>query len=233
MLLNMTVSSRIKWLFPLLITLLFLIPCVSASYQVNPGKWVFYLRDQYEFKTLYFNFNIKNEEKDGPITVSLKTIPPNYLYSSQYPGIVAFPDYSWIDIAETSVVVPANSSVDVPVRITFPEQYYPNGTSHESISNYNKSYEAWFQTQQTAGPGNIFITYNCRWVFLTPPKYVPPWQRPGAFLPIQPEILYAIIIIIIVVIVAIWLVLRNKGRSSPSSSRRSRRKSKGGDDFFT
>lgn len=225
----MAYSPKIKWLFPLLILLVFLMPAVSASYEVNPGKWVFYLRDQYEMKPIYFNFNIKNDETEGAITVSLKTIPPEYLYSAQYPGIVPFPDYSWIDIAETSVMVPANSSVDVPVLITFPEQYYPNGTSHQSISNYNKSYEAWFQVEQTAGPGNIHITYRCRWVFLTPPRFVPAWQRPGALIPIQPEILYGIIIVVIAIIVSIWLVVRRRGRSSYKKKRRDREK----DDFFT
>jgi len=210
---------------------------MAEPYEINPAKWVFYLKDDYELKTIYFNFQIKNTDT-GPITVSLEKIPPDYLYSEQYPGVVAFPDYSWITISESEVTIPAGQTVEVPVYVTIPEQYYPGGATNQTpISNYNKSYEAWFLADQTSGPGNIQVDYRCRWVFLTPIKYVPPWQRPGALLPIQPEILYAILLIVVITIIAI-LVLRRRGggRTKKKKEKKERGKeqeqppdSKGGD----
>jgi len=185
----------------------------AQSYEINPAKWVFYQKDDYELKPIFFNFEIKNTNTgaNGTITISLKTIPPEYLYSDQYPGIVAFPDYSWITIAETKVTIPPNSTVEVPVHVNIPEQYFVNSSS-TAISNYNKTYEAWFLADQTAGPGNIQTDYRCRWVFITPVKYVAPWQRPGALFPYPPEFLYAIILIVIVLIIAIFIFLRRRGR---------------------
>jgi hypothetical protein len=202
---------------PLLITfILFLLlaPAIAQMaqpYEINPGKWVFYLREEYELKPIYFNFQIKNTE-NGTIKVSLKTIPPEYLYIDQYPDIAGFPDYSWITISETNITIPGGQTVEVPVHVVIPEQYFPNGTSSAAISNYNKSYEAWFLADQTAGPGNIQVDYRCRWVFLTPPRYVPPWERPGALFPFPDYVLYAIILIVIVLIVAVVIVLRRRKR---------------------
>ncbi len=205
----------------------------AQPYEINPAKWIFYMKEDYELKPIYFNFIVKNTE-EGPITVSLTTIPPEYLYEDQYPGVVAFPNYDWITLSETEVTVPAGQTVQVPVYVNIPEQYYPNGTSSTSVSNYNKSYEAWFLADQTSGPGNIQVDYRCRWVFLTPPKYVPPWERPGALLPFPDYYLYAIIIVVIIVIVAIVMWRR---RDKPvnrvsSKSKKSNRKDDDEDDIF-
>jgi hypothetical protein len=199
---------------------------VAQPYEINPAKWVFYQREEYEMKPIFFNFQIKNTQ-NGTIVVSLKTIPPEYLYSDQYPGIQAFPDYSWITISEAEVTIPAGQTVEVPVYVNIPEQYYLNGSSSTAVSNYNKSYEAWFLADQTEGPGNIQVDYRCRWVFLTPPKYVPPWERPGQ-LPI-PYFVYYLVIIIVAVLVVCIILIKRRGRGSRSGSKRHTKKD---DDFF-
>jgi hypothetical protein len=187
---------------------------VVQSYEINPAKWIFYQKDDYELKPIYFDFQIKNTN-NGTIKVSLKTMPPEYLYADQYPGNQAFPDYSWITVAETNITIPANQTVEVPVYVNIPTQYYPNGTSLTAVSNYNKTYEAWFIAHQTAGPGNIRIDYRCRWVFITPVKYVPPWQRKGALFPFPDEVLYSIILIIIAFLAVVVVLLRYRGRRPP------------------
>jgi hypothetical protein len=206
---------------------------VAQPYEINPAEWIFYMKEDYELKPIFFNFQIKNTQ-NASITVSLRTIPPQRLYEDQYPGIVAFPDYSWITIAEPEVTVPAMQTVEVPVHVVIPDQYYPEGATN-SVSNYNKSYEAWFLADQTAGPGNIQVDYQCRWVFLTPPRYVPPWERPGALFPFPDYVIYLVAILIVVLVVCIVIIRRRSGRKKPSSGRKSRRSKKDDDtdDYFS
>ena len=205
---------------------------VAQPYEINPAKWVFYQRDEYEMTPIFFDFILKNTENSS-ITISLRTITPEYLYVDQYPGIQAFPDYSWLTISETSVIIPANSQVSVPVHVVFPEQYYPKGSASTAVSNYNKSYEAWFIADQTAGPGNIQVDYRCRWVFLTPPRYVPPWERPGQ-LPIPYFVYYLIAFIVAVLIICVVIIKRRgKKRGGGGYSGSKRKKKKGDDDFFS
>jgi len=220
-----------------LVLFLLLVPSIvqiTQSYEINPAKWVFYQKDDYELKPIFFNFEIKNTNTaaNGTITISLKTISPEYLYSDQYPDIVAFPDYSWITIAETTVTVPPNSTVEVPVHVNIPEQYWSANSSSTAISNYNKTYEAWFLAHQTAGPGNIRVDYRCRWVFITPTKYVAPWQRPGALFPYPPEVLYAIILIVIILIVAIFILLRRRGGRGKKKEQQEEEPTTRGDDVW-
>ena len=224
-------GRSILLLFCLFTLLLPTITQIAESYEINPAKWIFYNKDEYEIKPIFFNFQIKNTQNDT-IQVSLKTIPPERLYSDQYPGDQAFPDYSWITISEQNVVIPANQTVEVPVHVAIPTQYTPTNST-TPISNYNKTYEAWFLVNQTAGPGNIHINYKCRWVFLTPTRYVPTWERKGAWFPYPDYVLYSLIgVIAIIIVVAVWFVLRSRGGGKrPTSSSRGKKSQDEGDIF--
>jgi len=219
---------------PIIITfvmLLLLAPVIlqiAQPYEINPAKWVFYMKEDYEIKPIYFNFQIKNTD-NGTIKVKLSTITPEYLYSDQYPGDQAFPDYSWITISESEVTVPAGQTVDVPVKVEIPAQYNPNGSS-TPVSNYNKTYEAWFLADQTQGAGNIQVDYRCRWVFQTPTVFVPLSERPGY---INYALYVAIIGIIIFIVAATWGVFVIKKRKQPTTNPKSKRKQKSDDDIFT
>lgn len=197
------------------LALLLLTTTVSA-YSVNPAKWVFYQRNDYEIYPLTFNLEIKNEE-DSPITVAVSIIEPKELYSGNEP----LPDKSWIQLGMSEITVPAKSSANMPVYIDLPESYEKNGVN---ISNYNKSYETWLFTQQTDGAGNIRIDYNCRWTIQTPWRYVPLEQRPGY---VNPMIaVYIITGIISTIIVISVLFYRRKAQENLNKKKKKPVKSK-------
>jgi hypothetical protein len=156
------------------------------------------------------------------IAVTLSVMEPEYLYEGNEP----FPDWSWIDITKKDIVIPPGTTVEVPIHITIPEQYFPDD-SEISVSNYNHSYEAWFFADQYEGGGNIQTDYRCRWSFITPMRYVPAWERPEFQTFTLPIIILIIIGIIVIILVIIWK------RRIPTHKRGKTKRKTEEDDIFT
>ena len=168
---------------------------LTEAYSVNPAKWKFYLKENYELQPIAFDLKVHNDENDS-ITVQISVIPAEYLYDNY----TEIPDRSWVKLEQNTVVVPGNSDAYAHVTITIPDTYQ-NGSMN--ISAYNQSFETWLFVHQTDGPGNFRTDYKCRWMIDTPLRYVPAFERPGYFtMPIG-------IIAVIIVVAVILLVRRN------------------------
>jgi len=199
--------------------LFLLVTPLASAWAINPAKWIFYMKEEYEIKPITFDLSLTNNET-APITIQLSIMDPEYLYEGNTP----IPDKSWIEISSAGTVeVPANSEIKVPIMINIPAEYTIEETTY---SNYNKSYEAWILADQTAGPGNIQVDYRCRWIFQTPDRYVPLSERPGYI----NYPLYIIIIGIILFAAVACYYLYTRRSQKPSSTRTPKHKQKNKDD---
>lgn len=207
-----------------------LTPSVSA-WSINPAKWTFYNVDDYELKPIVFDMEITNTDAT-PMKVELSLITPEYLYE----GSEAFPMFSWIDITQSSVTIPGDSSVKIPIIITIPVDYEKNETI---ISNYNKTYEAWIFADMVEGGGNIQVDYRCRWVFKTPLRYVPPSERAGYSDIGFYVMIFGAIILIAIVTYIVYRRITKKPKPVTTVKTKSKRHSKeikkeeSADDLFT
>jgi flagellar basal body-associated protein FliL len=141
------------------------VPAVGA-WSINPAKWTLYARTatDYEITPKVWPLELTNDGNSS-ISVTLSIKEAEYTYD----GFVKMPDLSWVSIDETDIVIPAHETkrVTVSVDVTNASQ------------NYNQSMEFWIFADQTAGAGNIQTDYNCRWMYISPVRYVPIDQRPG------------------------------------------------------
>lgn len=216
----------------ILLLSILLFSSTATAWSINPAKWVFYQREDYEIYPLTFDIEITNDA-DTPITVELSVIEPEELYPEEkvdFPGgNEKIPDKSWIDITQKRIEIPGNSKRKIPVYIDMPESYVNN--NGQNISNYNKSYEVWVFADQTAGTGNIQTDYKCRWTIQTPERYVPPKERPGYVSPANMNLYLIIGTIAVFLIVGVVVVYKKdlfskfkKKPTKPSSKRKSKRK---------
>lgn len=191
--------------------IIFCVPSIGA-WGINPAKWTIYARTSTDFEITpkVWPMDIIND-KNSSISVTLSIIPPQYTYD----GFTAMTNLSWVSLSETDLVVPANSTkrVEITIDVT------------NASENYNQSMEFWIFADQTAGAGNIQTDYNCRWMYMSPVRYVPIDQRPGYI----PWNIVIAIIGILAGISAVAFILARRGmfkREKPAKQSASMREQK-------
>jgi hypothetical protein len=135
-----------------------------AAWSINPAKWTIYAKDDYEITPKVWPLELTNSG-NSTMSVTLSIKQPEYTYD----GFTAMTNLSWVSINETNLEIPANSKKTVSISINIAN----------ASANYNQSMEFWIFGDQTAGAGNIQTDYNCRWMYISPTRYVPMDQRPG------------------------------------------------------
>ena len=156
-------KNIIKIIALLGLVVLLISPSISA-WSINPAKWPLYHKKDYEIEPYEWPMEIENDA-DTPITVSLTIIEPKYLYE----GHTALPNLEWVTIETAELIIPPKGKKTTMIHIDI----------QNTTEAYNQSFEFWIFADQTEGAGNIQTDYNCRWMVITPERFVPMNERAG------------------------------------------------------